>query len=215
MEKISELFIKIASKINSDKKKSLTVEEATEEFKSKLEKIMNEFVKSIKPKEKKDKNAPKSPSNPYIIFSREKRSSLQDKYPDMGPKGITQKLGEMWKEMSEEDKEKYVKDAEQDKERYKEEMTKYREESKTDDISNISTIENDKKLKKTKKEKLNNEDSDKKEKRPLSSYMMFTQAKREEVKEKNPGIKPTEISKVLGKMWKEMGEDEKNVYKNK
>jgi len=54
------------------------------------------------------------------------------------------------------------------------------------------------------------------EKRKTNGFMMFCNEKRKEVseleKEKNPNIKPTEISKVLGAMWKELSQEDKNHY---
>jgi len=41
-------------------------------------------------------------------------------------------------------------------------------------------------------------------KRPLSSYMIFTQEKRETVLKQNPGASITEISKILGKEWSKL-----------
>merc|ERR1711916_376216 len=46
-------------------------------------------------------------------------------------------------------------------------------------------------------------------KRPLSSYMLFCQEKREEVKSKNKDAKATEISKILGEMWSKVSDSEK------
>jgi hypothetical protein len=55
------------------------------------------------------------------------------------------------------------------------------------------------------------------EKRKTSNgFMVFCNEKRKEVseleKEKNPNIKPTEISKVLGAMWKELSQEDRNHY---
>ena len=49
-----------------------------------------------------------------------------------------------------------------------------------------------------------------------NGFMVFCNEKRKEVseleKEKNPNIKPTEISKVLGAMWKELSQEDRNHY---
>jgi len=59
------------------------------------------------------------------------------------------------------------------------------------------------------KKKLN----DGKGKGKISSYLMFCNAKRAEVRAQYPEMKITEISGVLGKMWKEISEKDKEQYK--
>jgi len=53
-------------------------------------------------------------------------------------------------------------------------------------------------------------------KRSSNGFMAFCNAKRKEVteqeKEKKPSIKPTEISKVIGAMWKNLSDEEKAEY---
>jgi hypothetical protein len=53
-------------------------------------------------------------------------------------------------------------------------------------------------------------------KRAGNGFMAFCNAKRKEVteqeKEKNPDIKPTEISKIIGAMWKNLSDEEKAEY---
>ncbi|CAM9449418.1 unnamed protein product [Discosporangium mesarthrocarpum] len=49
-------------------------------------------------------------------------------------------------------------------------------------------------------------------KRALSAFMQFSQAKRSEVREIHPGLKFTEISKLLGERWTAMGAEEKKPY---
>ncbi|KAJ3391548.1 FACT complex subunit [Lobulomyces angularis] len=49
-------------------------------------------------------------------------------------------------------------------------------------------------------------------KKNLSSYFFFMKEKRPEVLEKNPGISFTEVPKVLGKMWSDLKDSEKEPY---
>ncbi|KAJ1989395.1 Non-histone chromosomal protein 6 [Coemansia spiralis] len=49
-------------------------------------------------------------------------------------------------------------------------------------------------------------------KRALSAYMFFSQAKRAEVREKNPNASFGSIGKMLGDMWKGMSEADKIPY---
>ena len=50
-----------------------------------------------------------------------------------------------------------------------------------------------------------------KKKRALSAFMLFSQATRNEVKEKNPELSFTDIGRELGRLWNALGESEKKV----
>lgn len=58
----------------------------------------------------------------------------------------------------------------------------------------------------TKKSKKKDPDAPK---RGISGFMFFSNAKRAEVKENNPGIAFGEVGKKLGEMWKGLSADEK------
>ena len=49
-------------------------------------------------------------------------------------------------------------------------------------------------------------------KKPKTSYMFFCQDKRQEVNNKYPGKMMGETSKILGKMWAKLSEEEKEKY---
>ncbi|XP_068701386.1 high mobility group protein B3-like [Montipora foliosa] len=78
--------------------------------------------KTRKGKKPKDKNRPKGAKNPFMCFSEEKRPKLKEQNPDEPTKEIAKMLGEMWRNMNDQDKEHYIKLAQRDKERYDEEM---------------------------------------------------------------------------------------------
>jgi len=63
-----------------------------------------------------------------------------------------------------------------------------------------------------KKAKAAKGDGEKKAKTP-NAFMAFTKEKRAEVVAKNPGIKMTDISKVIGEMWGKLSAAEKDAYK--
>ena len=60
-----------------------------------------------------------------MCFSEEKRPKLKEENPDEPTKEIAKMLGEMWRNMNDQDKEHYIKLAQRDKERYDEEMTAF------------------------------------------------------------------------------------------
>ena len=49
-------------------------------------------------------------------------------------------------------------------------------------------------------------------KRPMSSFLSFSNTKRAEVKKQNPGMTNTDASKLLAKMWKEAPKEEKQSH---
>ena len=62
---------------------------------------------------------------PYIQFALEKRPIIIKMYPTITVSDASQMLGNMWKNMSENEKRKYVDMADKDKLRYQREMEKY------------------------------------------------------------------------------------------
>jgi hypothetical protein len=65
---------------------------------------------------------------------------------------------------------------------------------------------------KAKKEDERKKEKSDKPKRPTTAYLIFSNDNRDSIKEKNPNMKVTDIAKVLGGMWREMGDDEKQPY---
>jgi len=54
-----------------------------------------------------------------------------------------------------------------------------------------------------------------KPKRPLSAYLFFSNEVRERTRAQNPGVKPTEISKIIGDNWTAMSSENKKIYEQK
>jgi hypothetical protein len=147
-------------------------------------------------KEKRDPEAPMGAKNAFLFFSSEKRSEVKEQNIGMKPCDITKKLGEMWREMDDEDKEEFQHKAKEDKDRFNDEMGDY------------EPKEGFKCPKKSpKKESLS-------PKRVRSSYIFFCCDKRQEVTDKllSEGKKKTEVLTKLGKMWKELDDEDKKPY---
>jgi len=49
-------------------------------------------------------------------------------------------------------------------------------------------------------------------KRPMSAFLYFSQDRRKKIKAKNPGMKNTEVSQVLGEMWRNASDEEKRPH---
>jgi hypothetical protein len=140
-------------------------------------------------KSKKDPNAPKRPLNAYMYFSQDKRDELKKK--NFAAKEILSELGRMWKNLSEKKRLPYEQKAKKDKERFQEEMKNY------------SPPEGESKSKKSGPKK------------PLTAFMIYRKDVYQKVKEENEGMKITDISKIIGDMWKNLSENEKKKYTTK
>ena len=49
-------------------------------------------------------------------------------------------------------------------------------------------------------------------KRPMSAFLYFSQGKRSQIKKQNPEMKNTEISRLLGEMWRNAKPEEKDPH---
>lgn len=82
-------------------------------------------TKGGKTKKKKDPNAPAAALNNYMLFCKDKRPEVKEKFSELKGKEITKKIGEMWKALSDKEKEVYTQKAKKEKERFTEEMKSY------------------------------------------------------------------------------------------
>lgn len=82
-------------------------------------------------KKKKDPNAPKKNPSAYIFFCSENRGKVKAELPEGAkqPEILTE-MGRQWKELSEDNKEKYVQMASKDKDRYLKDMEMYKAQKK-------------------------------------------------------------------------------------
>ena len=83
--------------------------------------------KERKPREKKlkDENAPKRFKTGYMLYCQDVRAGIKEENPGKKMTEISKILGATWKELSEEDKKPYIKQASKDKKRYDKEMKNY------------------------------------------------------------------------------------------
>lgn len=73
----------------------------------------------------KDPLAPKKSLSGYLIFSNEKKPLVKQMEPDIKPREMMERLGALWRELSEEQKGEYLKVAEFDKVQYERELEAY------------------------------------------------------------------------------------------
>lgn len=87
----------------------------------------------VKKKKKKDPNAPKAPSVPYMFFFKEMRPYIKAQHLSASFGELGKLIGAAWRNLPEEEKQRFNRKAEEDKMRYHEEMIKYENESRRDD----------------------------------------------------------------------------------
>lgn len=78
-----------------------------------------------KNKKEKDPNAPKRACGSYVFFTLDARPKILEETPDLTFREIGSVMGERWRALSAEDKQKYDDLANNDKKRFKEEIDMY------------------------------------------------------------------------------------------
>lgn len=149
----------------------------------------------------KDPNAPKKASSSYIFFCKDAREVIKRDSPDMKATDVIRELGRRWKALSDKERVKYDKLSQEDKVRYAREMESYTPtESPEEDVSE------------GKKKRGGGRKKQTGPKKPTSAYLFYCADVRSQLKEDHPDKKMTDLSKMMGKMWKELPEEEKRLF---
>jgi len=122
--------------------------------------------------------------NSYMIFCAEARKNTE--FPDKQPKAISRHLGEMWRALSAEKKAGYKQQAD---------ANKRSPNSRTSSPQRASSPSAE----------------SGKPKKPLTSYIKFSNAMRDSVK--GTVTNPQDVSRRLGEMWRALTEEEKVKWK--
>lgn len=83
--------------------------------------------------------------------------------------------------------------------------------SKSDKSSKGEKVLTEKQVKANRRKKARAEKDPNAPKKPLTAFMLYTNKRRPEVMKNNAGLKITEISTIIGKEWKELTQEEKDV----
>ncbi|KAJ8338259.1 hypothetical protein SKAU_G00372250 [Synaphobranchus kaupii] len=79
---------------------------------------------------KKDPNAPKRPPSGFFVFCSEHRSKIKAQHPSLGIGDVAKKLGEMWNNLTDGNKQPYLIKANKLKDKYKKDMADYKSKGK-------------------------------------------------------------------------------------
>ncbi|XP_051537255.1 high mobility group protein B3-like [Myxocyprinus asiaticus] len=77
-------------------------------------------------KQKKDPNAPRRPPSGFFLFCGEHRSSIKVQNPSLGIGDVAKRLGEMWSNLSDSEKQPFLSKANKLKDKYRKDLADYR-----------------------------------------------------------------------------------------
>jgi hypothetical protein len=100
----------------------------------KIEELLEKFLsKKLKLKQQKNPHAPKKPKSSYFYYCDQFRPELISNFKNKNPNAkiqialIAKELGQKWKKLTDNQKQKYIKMANKDKVRYESEMNVFTE----------------------------------------------------------------------------------------
>jgi len=184
--------VKIKRKKKSKKRKS---------SKSRNKKKKKKGKKRKRSKSSKKKKIVKGKRSGYTFFMMEERPNFVEKNPTATFGELAKIIGKHWREMPDQDKNKFIEMAEQDKERYERQMEKY---------SDDSSSSEEKPKKKKRKSSIKRDPNE--PTRPLNPYILWAKDNRKKIKEDNPDVPGQEINKLCGKAWRNLPEGKKQHY---
>lgn len=141
-------------------------------------------VKAAKADKAPKEDKPKKQMNSYMLFCAEARKNVDD-FPDKQPKAVSRRLGELWQSLDAAQKAQYKMQADQNK------RSTSAESVRADSRSASPSAD--------------------KPKKPLSSYIKFSNAMRDSVK--GEVSNPQDVSRRLGEMWRALSDEEKAKWK--
>mmetsp|Transcript_12712 Transcript_12712/g.17748 ORF Transcript_12712/g.17748 Transcript_12712/m.17748 type:complete len:394 (-) Transcript_12712:323-1504(-) len=159
--------------------------------------------KKAKPamKFKKAPGAPRRFKSAYMFFSTAKHPEIRERLRNQGnqdPKTthIAKLVSAEWKSLPKEEREKWDEMAREDKARFEVEKTMYTGPWKVP-------------------AKKRSQKDPSAPKRPMSSFLSFSNNKRASIKQQNPEKSNAEISRMLAEMWRDAPQDERQMHIDK
>lgn len=77
-------------------------------------------------KQKKDPNAPRRPQSGFFLFCADQRPNIKAQHPSLGIGDVAKRLGEMWNNLSDSEKQPFLFKANKLKDKYQKDMADYR-----------------------------------------------------------------------------------------
>mmetsp|Transcript_29971 Transcript_29971/g.55378 ORF Transcript_29971/g.55378 Transcript_29971/m.55378 type:complete len:208 (+) Transcript_29971:212-835(+) len=178
-----------------------------------IEEEEEEIIEKPKPKRKKkkknkDPNRPKRNMSAFFLYSNANRKRVKEENPEAKFGDIAKLLSVEFKAVTTSERAKYDQLAVEDKERYQAEMEDYEPPSESDSDSDSDAPKKKKKAKKKKKDP-------NAPKRNMSSFFLYSNATRNDVKTANPEAKFGEIAQIISRHFKALPEEEREYWNEK
>jgi len=155
----------------------------------------------------KERAGPKKALTPYMGFSGAMRNKMREEFPELSMQQLTQKIGERWSNMTEEEKIPFVRMADLDKVRYAREKAMMLEGEgawsmpPTPSGSTATTPSS------SKKDRIG-------PKKALTPYMGFSGAMRNKMREEFTDLTMQQLTQKIGQRWSSLSDEEKIPYVN-
>ncbi|KAL7546124.1 hypothetical protein ACHAWF_009464 [Thalassiosira exigua] len=162
-----------------------------------------------KKKKNKDPNRPKRNMSAFFLYSNEHRSRIKQENPEAKFGDIAKLLSAEFKSIGPSERARWDHLAAQDKERYLREMEDYEPPTEESDSDSDSDDGGRRKKKKKKKKDPNAP------KRNQSSFFLYSNATRADVKVANPEAKFGQIAQIISRHFKALPEEERAYWDQK
>ena len=146
-----------------------------------------------------ERKPPKRPKTAFLRFMNEVLLDLKEASPRLRQTELTKIAAGMWNELSSEQKKPYHDAFWSENERYLVEYAAWKGKYARDNEPKEGNGEFD-------------DDDINPPKRPRTAFLRFLGGVYAELKEKNPGVKSTELPKFASKMWRELPSEQKQPY---
>ncbi|KAJ5071000.1 high mobility group protein dsp1 [Anaeramoeba ignava] len=168
---------------------------------------------------------PKHPLNAYLLFCADKREAILQSNPRITIGQLGKTLGAMWRKCNETEKEKYNQLAKKERERFEKEQKIYEQakeifriesssESSSEEDHRIQTRSQTREIRENEeKERIKRkiEKETKQTKKSPTGYLLFVQKVLPQIKKDYERLRVAEMGKIIGKMWRELPKEEKDV----
>ncbi|KAL4604822.1 high mobility group protein B3-like, partial [Arapaima gigas] len=163
-------------------------------------------------KREKDLDTFRFPPSAFILFSAEHRFKISEKNPSLSSVTVSRMLSDMWRNLSDADKQSYLIKSKELKNEYSKKMSA-KEKAESEEMAKQDTAQSaetpscsvETKAKKRKKN-LNTF------KLPPNALMMFSAEHRSKINAENPSLSSDAVSKMLSDMWQNLPYADKEVY---
>lgn len=184
-------------------------EEDIDSIASEEEEVIVKPKKRRRKKKNKDPNRPKRNMSAFFLYSNANRERIKEENPEAKFGDIAKLLSVEFKAVSASERARWDQLAAEDKERYQAQMENYDPPTESEDSDSDSDAPRGKKKKKKKKKDPNAP------KRNQSSFFLYSNATRNDVKVANPEAKFGQIAQIISRHFKALPEEERAYWDEK